>query len=62
MAIYAPCSDLTTRSIKWISRQDQLKNGSRSSEYCAWGISAVSIAAQYAEVYQEEALNKLPQW
>lgn len=50
----AMCSDLATRQIKWISRADQLKNGSRPSAYVHWGVSAVSIAAQYAEVYAEE--------
>jgi hypothetical protein len=37
----AMCSDLETRQIKWISRADQLKNGSRPSV----------LAAQYAEAY-----------
>lgn len=51
---FAPCSDLQTRQIKWIARGDQIKNGSRPSAYCAWGISAVSIAAQYAETHADE--------
>lgn len=54
MAIWSPCSDLTTRQIKWISRSDQLNNGSRPGSYIAWGISCVSIAAQYSETYADE--------
>ena len=45
------CSDLETRQIKWISRADQLKNGSRPSAYIHWGLPATTIAAQYAEAY-----------
>ena len=45
------CSDLQTRQIKWISRADQLKNGSRPSQYIHWGLPATVIAAQYAETY-----------
>lgn len=51
---FAPCSDLATRQIKWIARGDQIKNGSRPGSYINWGISAVSIAAQYAEVHADE--------
>ncbi len=45
------CSDLQTRQIKWISRADQLKNGSRPSSYIHWGLPATVLAAQYAEVH-----------
>ena len=45
----AMCSDLQTRQIKWISRADQLKNGSRPSQFIHWGVPATVIAAQYAE-------------
>ena len=45
----AACSDLQTRQIKWISRADQLKNGSRPSAYVHWGVPATAIAAQYSE-------------
>lgn len=45
----AQCSDLQTREIRWISRADQLKNGSRPSAYIHWGLPAAVIAAQYAE-------------
>ena len=41
----AQCSDLETRQIKWISRADQLKNGSRPSAYIHWGLPAAAIAA-----------------
>jgi hypothetical protein len=45
----SPCSDLATRQVKWISRADQLKNGSRPSAYIHWGLPATVLAAQYAE-------------
>ena len=45
----AMCSDLQTRQIKWISRADQLKNGSRPSAYIHWGLPATAIAAQDSE-------------
>ena len=47
----AQCSDLQTRQIKWISRADQLKNGSRPSQYIHWGVPATAIAAQYSEAF-----------
>jgi hypothetical protein len=50
----AQCSDLVTREIRWISRADQLKNGSRPSAYIHWGLPATVIAAQYAEVHADE--------
>jgi hypothetical protein len=50
----SPCSDLETRQIKWISRHDQLKNGSRPSAYIHWGLPAATIAAQYAEAHADE--------
>jgi hypothetical protein len=49
------CSDLQTRQIKWISRHDQLKNGSRPSQYIHWGVPATVIAAQYSEVRTGES-------
>ena len=51
---FSMCSDLETREIKWISRHDQLKNGSRPSAYIHWGLPASVIAAQYAEAYADE--------
>ncbi len=54
----AMCSDLETRQIKWISRHDQLKNGSRPSAYIHWGVPAVAIAAQYAETHAGEGGSK----
>jgi hypothetical protein len=48
----AQCSDLQTRQIKWISRADQLKNGSRPSAYVHWGVPAAAIAVQYAEAHR----------
>jgi hypothetical protein len=51
---FAPCSDLATHQIKWISRTDQINNGFRPASHIQWGISAVSIAAQYAETYADE--------
>jgi hypothetical protein len=56
----AACSDLATRQIKWISRADQLKNGSRPSQFIHWGLPASVLAAQYAEVHHDEAIAKLP--
>lgn len=50
----AQCSDLQTRQIKWISRHDQLKNGSRPSAYVHWGLPATVIAAQYAETLSDQ--------
>ena len=48
---YAACSDLRTRQIKWISRADQLKNGSRPGQYIHWGVPATVIAAQFSETH-----------
>ena len=45
----AACSDLATRQVKWVSRADQLKNGSRPSAYIHWGVPATALAAQYSE-------------
>ncbi len=56
----AQCSDLATRQIRWISRHDQLNNGSRPSAYIHWGLPASVIAAQYAETHAAEALAKIP--
>jgi hypothetical protein len=47
----SPCSDLATRQVKWISRHDQLKNGSRPASYVHWGVSATVLAAQYGEAH-----------
>ncbi len=47
----AMCSDLETRQIKWISRADQLKNGSRPSAYVHWGVPAAIIAGQYSKTF-----------
>ena len=47
----AMCSDLETRQIKWISRHDQINNGSRPSAYIHWGLPATVLAAQYAETH-----------
>jgi hypothetical protein len=58
----AMCSDLQTRQIKWISRADQLKNGSRPSAYIHWGLPASVLAAQYAETHAQEAEEALPTW
>ena len=49
----AMCSDLETRQIKWISRHDQLNNGSRPSAFIHWGLPATVIAAQYAETHAD---------
>ena len=51
---FAPCSDLATRSLKWIACRDQVQTH-RPQTHMIWGISAVSIAAQYAETYANEA-------
>ena len=45
------CSDLQTRQIKWISRHDQINNGSRPFSYIHWGLPATVLAAQYAEAH-----------
>ena len=58
----AMCSDLETRQIKWISRADQLKNGSRPSAYIHWGVPATVIAAQYSETHAAAAQEALPSW
>lgn len=50
----AACSDLQTRQIKWISRADQLKNGSRPSAYIHWGLPATVLAAQYSETHADD--------
>jgi hypothetical protein len=47
----AQCSDLQTRQVKWISRADQLKNGSRPSAYIHWGLPATVLAAQFSETH-----------
>jgi hypothetical protein len=46
---YVPCSDLDTRVLKWINPCQN--NGSRPDSYVHCGVSAVSIAAQYAEAH-----------
>lgn len=51
---YAACSDLKTRQIKWVSRADQLKNGSRPSQFIHWGVPAATIAAQFSESHAVE--------
>jgi hypothetical protein len=56
----AMCSDLATRQTRWISRADQLKNGSRPSQFIHWGLPASVLAAQYAETHHDEAIAKLP--
>jgi hypothetical protein len=48
-----PVSDLQTRQIKWISRHDQTARGTFPSSYIPWGVSAVSLAAQFAETYAD---------
>jgi hypothetical protein len=58
----SPCSDLETRQIKWISRHDQLKNGSRPSAYIHWGLPATVIAAQYAEVHATDHRCPISGW
>ena len=49
-----PCSDLETRQIKWISRHDQLNQGSRPAGYLHWGLPATVLAAQYTETLADE--------
>ena len=49
----AMCSDLETRQIKWISRADQLKNGSRPSSYIHWGVTSAVLAGQYAAAHAD---------
>jgi hypothetical protein len=56
----AMCSDLETRQTKWISRADQLKNGSRPSAYIHWGVPATAIAAQYSEAHRNDV--RQAQW
>ena len=56
------CSDLQTRQIKWISRHDQINNGSRPSAYIHWGLPATVLAAQYSEIHAQEAEAALPSW
>ena len=58
---FAPCSDLTTRQIKWIGRRDQVQTH-RPQSHMIWGISAVSIAAQYAATYADEAKGRTVDW
>ena len=57
-----PCSDLATRQVKWISRHDQLKNGSRPSAYIHWGVPATVIAAQYAEAHAADHRCPISGW
>jgi hypothetical protein len=58
----AMCSDLQTREIRWISRADQLKNGSRPSAYIHWGVPATVIAAQYAEAHAADHRCPISGW
>ena len=58
----AMCSDLETREIRWISRHDQLKNGSRPSAYIHWGVPATVIAAQYAEAHAADHRCPISGW
>ena len=56
------CSDLQTRQVKWISRHDQLKNGSRPSSYIHWGVPATVIAAQYSETLSADVRCPVSGW
>lgn len=58
---FAPCSDLATRQIKWIARGDQIQTH-RPQTHMIWGISAVSIAAQYAVTHAGEARCPISGW
>ena len=49
---YVACSDLSTRNLLWINPCQE--NGSLPSSHIHWGVSAVSIAAQYAEAHADE--------
>ena len=55
-----PCSDLATRALKWINPCQN--NGSRPDQYVAQGISAISIAAQYAEAHAGQAQCPVSGW
>lgn len=55
MSVFSPCSDLSTRTLKWVSARDNAKNGDgRPASYVHWGISAVSIAASYREAHADD--------
>lgn len=50
--ILSAASDLQTRQIKWVARKnDDSKFYKLSTD---WGVSAVTIAAQFAEVYADD--------
>lgn len=59
---YAPCSDLRTRQIKWVSRADQMKDGSLPSSYIHWGVPATAIAAQFAEAHAADHKCPVSGW
>ncbi len=49
-ALYTPCSDLATRTLKWVITADQDRNGSRPSAYIHWGVSTEAIVETAASV------------
>jgi hypothetical protein len=49
-ALYTPCSDLTTRALKWVITAEQTRNGSRPSPYIHWGVSTEAIVETAASV------------
>ncbi len=42
-SLYTPCSDLSTRTLKWVITDAQTRNGSRPSPYIHWGVSTEAI-------------------
>lgn len=63
MTSYVPCSDLETRAPKWVATSDNAKNSDgRPAPYVAWGVSAVSVAAQYAEAHAGEYRCPISGW
>jgi len=55
--ILSAASDLQTRQIKWVARKnDDSKFNKLTTD---WGVSAVTISAQFADVFSREV--RLPQ-
>ena len=59
MAIYAQCSDLASRDLRWAPRHPGT-DAPFNLITPPSGISAPVLAAQYSETFHSEAIAKLP--
>jgi hypothetical protein len=59
MAIYAQCSNLDNRQLRWAPRHPGT-NAPFDLITPPYGISAAVLASQYSETFHSEAIAKLP--